>query len=127
MLVWLFNWIIDIFCGLCKLIGLIGERDECANNVKRLVVVTGADSGFGLLTTLELARLDDRYHVLATCLTVDGTTRLKDMKNVTPIQMDIRSESDIDTVIECYSSLLDKSKPRLVPWALVNNAGVAGM
>lgn len=87
------------------------------------VLVTGANSGIGLVTCLELASAG--YDVL-------GTTRGKDKAEVVrraaaergvqvrTVTMDVDDEASCRTALDEVAALTDGG-----PWALVNNAGYA--
>ena len=80
---------------------------------KLVVLVTGASSGIGKATVLQLSELG--FQVFA------GVKDLDDVKfdhpNITPVELDVTKQSDIQNVKE---KLEDKNL-----FALVNNAGIA--
>ena len=141
------NWMINCVLCLMEQLGLaflapqwtaswgLGHQYQgpLGKRCVRLVVVTGADSGFGLATTLELAaRRGVEYHVLCTCMTDAGLSRWKDMANVTAVRCDVTDTKAVQAVYDKAAALVATSRKgggggRLVPWALVNNAGVADM
>ena len=72
---------VDLLIGILESLNLdhlVGRRKFRSDQQtrKKLVVVTGADSGFGLSLTLELARMSE-YHVLATVLLPQSIEQLK--------------------------------------------------
>jgi NAD(P)-dependent dehydrogenase (short-subunit alcohol dehydrogenase family) len=85
------------------------------------VVVTGCDSGFGLMISLKLSALG--FYVVATCLTDKGVADLKEkqMSNLIPIKFDITKEEDILNLKALVESKLKELNVKL--WAVINNAG----
>ncbi|NDI35411.1 SDR family oxidoreductase [Chengkuizengella sediminis] len=90
---------------------------------KKQAIVTGASSGFGLMTVLELAQSD--YHVIATMRNLEKSkllenelTKLKLTQNVDIIKLDVTSTEDVN---EFKHKLEDYNNIQV----LVNNAGFA--
>ena len=84
-------------------------------------MITGSDSGFGLMISLKLSALG--FYVVATCLTDKGVADLKEkqMSNLIPIKCDITKEEDI---LNLKAAVEDKLKELNVKlWAVINNAG----
>ena len=87
---------------------------------KRVVVITGCDTGFGLLSAIDLASTG--YRVVAACLTQEGVTKLQ--KQVTiAILCDVTSEEDVARLAGVVEKLVEEEG--LCLWAVVNNAGIA--
>jgi NAD(P)-dependent dehydrogenase (short-subunit alcohol dehydrogenase family) len=86
------------------------------------VVITGCDSGFGLLIALKLSTLG--FYVIATCLTDEGVAALKDKKlvNLFPVKCDVTLEADVSHLKLFTDNKLKETSTRL--WAVINNAGV---
>lgn|SRR3990167_4550492 len=84
----------------------------------KAVLITGCDSGFGLLTTKKLA--SKGVQVFSACLTEQGVEELKKESNVIPFLMDVTNEK---SVAEAYEFVKSKV-PKEGLWALINNAGV---
>lgn len=90
---------------------------------KQLVLVTGANRGIGKEICRQLSELGDEYHVLLASRDANkGQDAIHDLGNpstVSPIQLDVTSESSITLarqIIESeYDGVLD---------VLVNNAGI---
>lgn len=87
---------------------------------KSVVIVTGCDSGFGLGLVKTLS--GQGYVVIATCMTKEGVTRIKDIAERALI-CDVTNESDIQTLSKVvYTYIEQHNECRL--WALINNAGI---
>ncbi len=85
-----------------------------------IVLVTGCRSGFGLLTAVEAARRGHTvYAGLRDLDTADALVETAQGLDVTPVQLDVTSARDRDTVV----AAIVEAHGRLD--ALVNNAGVA--
>lgn len=91
---------------------------------KPIAIVTGSSSGFGLLTSLELAKLN--FHVIATMRNTEkGYGLLEQAKlesvaeNIEIQQLDVTSESSIQRLQEYIEKIGTVD-------VLVNNAGYAG-
>ena len=104
------------------------RRHNNAN--KKLIVVTGCDSGFGFQTSIMLRQLG--YNLISTCLTDEGKGKLtnefakcESNNNVHKIlKIDVCDCRDITKLKENVEEVL-KFDGELVLWALVNNAGIA--
>jgi NAD(P)-dependent dehydrogenase (short-subunit alcohol dehydrogenase family) len=91
--------------------------------VSKSVVVTGANSGIGLVTVLELAAAG--YDVIGTVRSpakADLVARAADERDVTArtVQMDVDDEDSCRSALDEVAALTDGG-----PWAVVNNAGYA--
>jgi NAD(P)-dependent dehydrogenase (short-subunit alcohol dehydrogenase family) len=93
-----------------------------------LILITGCDSGFGLLTAQKCLKL--RYYVVALCLTDKG---VKDLEEYTKnngfnrclvIKADVTKEDHIKHAAQKVEKTLNSDK-KLKLWAVVNNAGIA--
>ena len=106
--------------------------DVSANNLcKRLVIITGCDTGFGHQTAIKLYKMG--FSVLATCLTENGKrdllketdTLCRDEHNSFHcIIVDITNDDDI---VGLKGYLMEEclSKPlSLKLWSIINNAGI---
>ena len=90
---------------------------------KKIAIITGASSGFGLLTTLELEK--NGYHVIATMRNITKQTKLisqaKELQlqqNIQIQQLDVTDSESIHT-FQLFLQTLDRVD------LLVNNAGYA--
>ena len=85
------------------------------------VLITGCDSGFGLLTAQQLLALG--YSVTAICLTEEGCHRLRQTttypSRLHAIQCDITNSNDLQRL---QSELNSYKGGKL--WSIVNNAGI---
>lgn len=87
---------------------------------ENIVVITGCDSGFGLMLAKRLAKMG--FHVIAACLTKEGVENLKNTVSLA-VQCDVTKEADLKTLASATEAHSKKINARL--WALVNNAGIA--
>ncbi len=94
-----------------------------------IILITGCDSGFGLMTVYRL--LQKGYFVVALCLTEQGVSELQEYAKTNGfndhcvvLRCDVTKEEDVKKVYEKVEGLL-KSNDSLKFWALVNNAGIA--
>lgn len=102
---------------------MIKEKESEQKMNKKIAVITGASSGFGLLTTLELAKKD--YLVIATMRNLtkqenllSQATKLNLQQNVTVQQLDV---TDQDSIHNFQLFLQEINRIDL----LINNAGYA--
>jgi NAD(P)-dependent dehydrogenase (short-subunit alcohol dehydrogenase family) len=104
------------------------QRITISDPENHLVVITGCDSGFGLMTTEKL--LKQKYYVVPLCLTEKGVAELEEycksngFTRCLPLRCDVTKEEDVKRVYGRVEELL-KEKKGLKMWALVNNAGIA--
>ncbi len=102
---------------------MIKEKESERPMNKKIAVITGASSGFGLLTTLELAKKD--YLVIATMRNLEKqvdlisqATKLNLQQNIKVQQLDVTNQSSIHNF---QLFLKDMNRVDL----LINNAGYA--
>lgn len=102
---------------------MIKEKESWQKMNKKVAIITGSSSGFGLLTTLELAKKD--YLVIATMRNLEKqanllsqATQLNLLHNITVQQLDITAQNSIHTF-----QLFLKEINRVD--LLINNAGYA--
>ncbi len=102
---------------------MIKEKESEQKMNKKIAVITGASSGFGLLTTLELAKKD--YLVIATMRNlnkqedlISQATKLNLQQNIKIQQLDVTDQNSIHN-FQLY--LQEISRVDL----LINNAGYA--
>lgn len=102
---------------------MIKEKESERPMNKKIAVITGASSGFGLLTTLELAKKD--YLVIATMRNLEKqvdlisqATKLNLQQNIKVQQLDVTDQSSIHNF---QLFLKDMNRVDL----LINNAGYA--
>lgn len=102
---------------------MIKEKESERTMNKKIAVITGASSGFGLLTTLELAKKD--YLVIATMRNLEKqvdlisqATKLDLQQNIKVQQLDVTDQSSIHSF-----QLFLKEINRVD--LLINNAGYA--
>ena len=82
--------------------------------MKKSVLITGCDTGFGNLTAKTLSK--DGYHVFAGCLTKTGVESFHEFDNITAFLLDVTKEEDISRTFE-----LVKTKMKTMDgWGLRN-------
>ncbi|HDR7782296.1 SDR family oxidoreductase [Bacillus sp. 17RED48] len=102
---------------------MIKEKESWRKMDKKIAVITGASSGFGLLTTLELAKKD--YLVIATMrnlnkreVLISQATQLNLQQNITVQQLDVTNQNSIHN-FQLYLKEINRVD------LLINNAGYA--
>lgn len=102
---------------------MIKEKESWRKMDKKIAVITGASSGFGLLTTLELAKKD--YLVIATMRNlnkqedlISQATKLNLQQNITVQQLDVTDQNSIHN-FQLYIKEINRVD------LLINNAGYA--
>ncbi|KAB2441222.1 SDR family oxidoreductase [Bacillus luti] len=102
---------------------MIKEKESEQPMNKKIAVITGASSGFGLLTTLELAKKD--YTVIATMRNVEKkvdllsqATKLNLQQNIKVQQLDVTDQNSIHN-FQLFLKGINKID------LLINNAGYA--
>ncbi|MHC2833995.1 NAD(P)-dependent dehydrogenase (short-subunit alcohol dehydrogenase family) [Bacillus sp. F9_6S_D1_P_5] len=102
---------------------MIKEKESWQKMNKKIVIITGASSGFGLLTTLELAKKD--YLVIATMRNLEKqgnlisqATQLNLLQNITVQQLDVTDQNSIHN-FQLYIKEINRID------LLINNAGYA--
>lgn len=87
---------------------------------RSLVVVTGCDTGFGNLLSVDLAK-NPELVVVSLCLTAEAAEELSS-QGVHGIQCDVTSDKEVRRAKEFVASLLEEKNAVLQ--GLVNNAGI---
>lgn len=102
---------------------MIKEKESEQKMNKKIAVITGASSGFGLLTTLELAKKD--FLVIATMRNlnkqedlISQATKLNLQQNITVQQLDVTDQNSIHN-FQLYIKEINRVD------LLINNAGYA--
>ncbi len=102
---------------------MIKEKESWQKMNKKIVIITGASSGFGLLTTIELAKKD--YLVIATMRNLEKqgnlisqATQLNLLQNITVQQLDVTDQNSIHN-FQLYIKEINRID------LLINNAGYA--
>lgn len=102
---------------------MIKEKESWQKMNKKIAIITGASSGFGLLTTLELAKKD--YLVIATMRNLEKQVRLLSQVTQLNLQQNIKVQqldvTDQNSIHNFQLFLKEIQKVDL----LVNNAGYA--
>jgi NAD(P)-dependent dehydrogenase (short-subunit alcohol dehydrogenase family) len=105
------------------------QRIAISDPENHMIMITGCDSGFGLLTVYRCLSL--RYYVVALCLTEKGVTELSEYvktngcsSHCQVMRCDVTKEEDLQGIYKKVESLLSLNK-RLKLWSIVNNAGIA--
>jgi hypothetical protein len=99
---------------------LIRKRNLNVKPSESVVVITGCDSGFGLMTAKKLSSMG--YLVVAACLLPESVV---DLQGVVALAVccDITKAADIKLLASKTEELCVSRNARL--WAVVNNAGIA--
>lgn len=102
---------------------MIKEKESWQKMNKKVAIITGSSSGFGLLTTLELAKKD--YLVIATMRNLEKqanllsqATQLNLLHNITVQQLDVTDQNSIHN-FQLFLKEINKVD------LLINNAGYA--
>jgi NAD(P)-dependent dehydrogenase (short-subunit alcohol dehydrogenase family) len=102
---------------------MIKEKESERTMNKKIAIITGASSGFGLLTTLELAKKD--YFVIATMRNLEKqvdlisqATKLDLQQNIKVQQLDVTDQSSIHN-FQLFLNEINRID------ILINNAGYA--
>lgn len=95
-------------------------RSRVLSKVTPYVVITGCDSGVGMLTAIHMQ--NNGLEVIATCESDEGVERLKDRVKLA-MKMDVTKDRDINQVMQRTQTMLNQdTRGRL--WGLINNAGM---
>jgi len=86
--------------------------------MKKSVLITGASTGMGLADTILFAQ--NGYQVFATYRNAKDGEKLKQIKNVHPIKMDVTNIDDIQNAFQQVSNILAHDGL----YAIINNAGI---
>ncbi|MCD1023976.1 SDR family oxidoreductase [Enterococcus sp. SMC-9] len=86
-------------------------------SINEVVIVTGASSGIGKATVVELSKKN--FHVIAGVLK-EEELKLFTETNVEPVLLDITNEDDIASLVR----LLNKNRKTYKIVSLINNAGI---
>jgi NAD(P)-dependent dehydrogenase (short-subunit alcohol dehydrogenase family) len=108
--------------AILRWINPIPRSVDRATNGKKLIVVTGCDTGFGLMSSTILH--SQGYRVLCACLTKEGTDRLNGQEGWNAVQCDVTSTKDLERLRDTVAKMVGEDDG-LHLWALVNNAGIA--
>lgn len=102
---------------------MIKEKESWQKMNKKVAIITGSSSGFGLLTTLELAKKD--YLVIATMRNLEKqanllsqATQLNLLHNITVQQLDVTDQNSIHN-FQLFLKEINRVN------LLINNAGYA--
>jgi NAD(P)-dependent dehydrogenase (short-subunit alcohol dehydrogenase family) len=85
-----------------------------------IIVITGCDTGFGLMSCHRLSKLG--YLVVAACLQAQSVESLRGVVAL-PVQCDVTKEADIRNLVQKTEELARSRNARV--WTVVNNAGIA--
>ncbi len=86
--------------------------------MKKSILITGASSGMGLANTILFAQRN--YQVFATYRSSKDEEKLKKLKNVHPIKMEVTNGDDIQHAFQKISSIVGNNGL----YAIINNAGI---
>lgn len=106
--------------ALCALWRLAFPLHHSLDPSKLVIVITGCDSGFGLMASELLAKRG--FLVVSACLTEEGAIRLSS-KVSTALKCDVTDAQDIQLLHNACVQIMVENHAKL--WAIVNNAGIA--
>eukprot|EP00004_Rigifila_ramosa_P005338 TRINITY_DN1583_c0_g1_i3.p1 TRINITY_DN1583_c0_g1~~TRINITY_DN1583_c0_g1_i3.p1 ORF type:complete len:323 (+),score=82.23 TRINITY_DN1583_c0_g1_i3:3-971(+) len=109
--------------GLLAVLLKIYRARQRLNPGGRAVLITGCDSGLGLLTAVELAKKG--FTLICTCLSEKGEAALREAvgellsSRLTVVRCDITNPEDVEKLAQKVN---EAARGKL--WALINNAGL---
>jgi NAD(P)-dependent dehydrogenase (short-subunit alcohol dehydrogenase family) len=106
--------------GLGSSRNAVKEDERC----KKVVVITGCDSGIGLAVAKHAA-IEQGFKVVASCLTTTGQEVLQEVigaKGGVAVQGDLTTEAGMQTLLSAAEKAAESVGGGI--WALVNNAGI---
>ncbi len=86
--------------------------------MQKSILITGASSGMGLADTILFAQ--NNYQVFATYRNSKDEDKLKKIKNVYPVKMDVTNGDDIKQAFQKISNIVGDNGL----YAIINNAGI---
>lgn len=105
------------------------KRDCVKNDKKKIIIITGCDSGFGRMLSEKLVKeretlesIHGEFTVVSLCLSQEAVEDLKKL-GIYSIQCDVTSDEDVSKAKDSIQTLLGNSSSVL--YALLNNAGIA--
>ena len=101
---------------LCGSFNLSAAHHVGAKTAQKAVLVTGSNSGLGLKMTQQLSQ--NGFHVYAGVLHKNEMDTMNKMDNVTAVQFDVRSQTEVDAAVT-FVQLQGRGL-----YGLINNAGV---
>jgi len=131
---WFVNWVVVV--SISWWIARMITRDVICkiilpriNPTGKAVLITGCDSGFGYMTSIELNRLG--FFIFATFLDSEGDGAKKLLEDapypsrILNIQMNVTSPTEIAAAYDNVRSFLDSSSETNELFAVINNAGIS--
>jgi retinol dehydrogenase 12 len=92
---------------------------------KLVAFITGANTGIGLVTAIELSKMG--YHVIIACRSnangIEAVKKIQAMSGNSNVESLVLDLGDFDSVRQCAKEFLEKKIPLHL---LINNAGLAG-
>jgi dehydrogenase/reductase SDR family member 9 len=104
---------------VCEVFRLLFRRNAEINPAEQVVVITGCDSGFGMMAAVQLSKF--RFRVIAGCLTEKGCENIS-AKVALAVKCDVTKEEDITRLAKEAASYCASNACKV--WAVVNNAGI---
>ena len=86
--------------------------------MKKSILITGASTGIGLASAALFAQ--NGYKVFATYRSTKDGEKLKQIKNVHPVKMDVTNGDDIQNAFQQVSNIISSGGL----FAIINNAGI---
>src|SRR6218665_130022 len=86
--------------------------------MKKSILITGASSGIGMAAAIHFSQ--NGYQVFATYRNSRDGDKLRSLKNVHPVEMDVTNTDEIKSAFQEVSDIVGKDGL----YAIINNAGI---
>ena len=86
---------------------------------KKVVLITGCDTGFGRLLAMKLCTLNE-FHVVAGCLNETGRSQYEKLGNISTLLFDVTKADQVNAAIQEVSKICDGNGL----YGVINNAGI---
>ena len=95
---------------------------KMSTNLKKVILITGCDSGFGFSLACHMSENPQNYLTLACCYipNSEGATILQSKPNLKVLPLDVTNENSIQDLVKQVNLILEEENSQL--WAIVNNA-----
>ena len=99
------------------------DRNMATTKSKKVILITGCDSGFGYSLACHMADHHGPEFLTIACSyepNSEGSEVLRTKPNVKVLPLDVTNEASVQELAENINSILDEQNAQL--WAVVNNA-----